>query len=165
MIIMKAGRGLLKLILLAMFLSCAARVGLCQQAGAAAKGGSMARERADYRPSVNRKSQPALYRTVVRQLGFNLSELEEVFLTARRQNSRLNFETVIKAYIVAEQRAPDAPEEAFRSIVNSLGTARNKLSRTLEHVFALTKDAARATERAADLRYEQAEREAARLRK
>jgi hypothetical protein len=165
MIMSKAGRGLLTLLLAALFLSGAARVGLCQQGGTAAKGGSMARERPDYRPSGDRKSQPALYRAVVRQLGFNLSELEEAFLTARRQNSRLNFETVIKAYIVAEHRAPDSTEEAFRSIVNSLGTARNKLARSLEGVFALSKDAAQATERAAHLRYEQAEREAARSRK
>ncbi|HEV2764069.1 MAG TPA: hypothetical protein VGV38_13885, partial [Pyrinomonadaceae bacterium] len=154
-------RVFIRLSLLVVFVAGATTLTQAKQAGSAAKGGSMARDRIERPRARGRDNEPSLYRPVVRALGYDFPELEEVYLSARRQNRGLKFETVIKAYIVAEGRAPESPDEPFRKLVESLRPARNKLSGALEQSFSLTKEAARTAERAAVARYEAAEREAA----
>lgn len=153
----------IRLSLLVVFVAGATTFTQARQVGAAAKGGSMARDRIERPRASGRDNKPSRYRPVVRALGYDFPELEEVYRSARQQNRGLKFETVIKAYIVAEGRAPQSPDETFRKLVESLRFARNKLAGALEQSFSLTREAARTAERAAVARYEEAEREATRL--
>jgi hypothetical protein len=157
-----SSRVVIRLSLLVALVAGAATFTRARQVGPAAKGGSMTRERIERPRAPGRDNEPSSYRPVVRALGYDFPELEEVYLAARRQNRGLKFKTVIKAYIAAEGRAPESPDEPFRKLVESLRPARNKLSGALEQSFSLTREAARTAERAAVARYEEAERAAER---
>jgi hypothetical protein len=148
----------------ALFLAVSSSIVCAQQAGSASKGGSIRLEKAERAPRSNLQTLAALYRPLVRQLdvsykiNLNFTELVDEYDAARKTNRDIKFETVIIAYIAAEQQS-SSENDPGKAVVQALKPARNNLALALQRVFSLTEEQAKSQAREAVDRYKEAERQ------
>ena len=150
---------------LALVLALSSSIVCGQQAGTANKGGSIRLEKPEPGHRTNLKALAALYRPVVRQLDvlykidLNFTELMDEYEASRKDNRDVKFETVIIAYIAAEQQPPASENDYGKAIVQALKPSRNNLALALQRVFSLTEEQAKAQVQEATDRYKEAKRQ------
>jgi hypothetical protein len=164
------GKSFLQLVVAATYLSVmfvdGTPVVLAQKGGTAAKGGSFKVERAAPPRKSGLENQPFYFRPVVNILRgdsilkLDFDDLQEAYVEAQKRNPRLKFETVIKAFIAAERRLPDAGAENGQKIIDKLRATNNNLALALRRAFSLTEQEAKEEERAANVIYDDAARKA-----
>ena len=145
---------------LALVLAVSSSIVFGQQGGTASKGGSVRVERPEPGVRTNSKTLAALYRPVVRQLDLNFTELMDDYQAARRSNRDIKFETVIIAYIAAEQQSESSENDYGKAVVQALESARNNVAKALQRVFSLTEEQAKSRAHDAVERFKEAERQA-----
>jgi|GEM_PF-6882966 len=132
------------------------------QAGTASKGGSIRLEKPEVRRRSNTQILSPEYRRIVSilesdfHLELNFSELRDEYEGALKNNHALKFETVITAYIAAEQQSPSSATNDGEAVVRALKPARNNLALALQRVFSLTEEQAKDRAEEAVERYKQA---------
>lgn len=130
------------------------------QGGTGSKGGSLRVERPEPGLRTNSKTLAGLYRPVVRQLDLNFTELMDDYEAARKSNRDIKFETVIIAYVAAEQQSHSSENDYGKALVQALKPAGNNLAKALQRVFSLTEEQAKSQAHDATERYKEAERQA-----
>ena len=117
---------------------------LSQRVGSAAKGGSLAIERATEKSSADGKNTTEKYQKAVEKLGFKFSDLVAVYQEANKQNAGLQFKNVIIVYIVASNSVTEQSgrAESLRKTVLLLQDGKS-ITGAISEGFSLTEAEAR----------------------
>lgn len=128
-----------------------------QRSGPAARGGSLALERAGERPARAAVAPPESYKGILRELGLDFEKLNTEYSESRRAGRPQGFKNIVLAHLVAREVSPGGRGGDAVRVLKFLeegGSLREAVARA----FNLSPAEARRLTRAAERRFDQARR-------